>query len=320
MKHEPPKNLPTAPASDVFGKHAKPTGTTFDKLTPKYGFQWCPGCGNFGILNTLKFTIVDQNLDPSQIALISDIGQAGKMPMWLNVYGFHGLHGRALPVAQGVKVANPNLEVICVAGDGGGYAEGAAHFVHACRRNVDLTYLVHNNGVFALTTGQVTPTTIQGTKTPTTPEGSVEPELNPLQVAIASGATFVARAFAGHQQHFQEILLAAMQHKGFALIDVLQPCVIWNKVQTWQSWNQRVTPIDPAKHNVRDKNQAFALASTTWSEQIPIGIFYQESRPTFDAQMSKLINAPLVREDLHAVDIDPLLDEMMGKEQPDQGD
>jgi 2-oxoglutarate ferredoxin oxidoreductase subunit beta len=287
------------------------TPATFDNLTPKYGFQWCPGCGNFGVLNTLKFAIVQENMDPSQIMLVSDIGQAGKIPMWLNVYGFHGLHGRALPLAQGMKIANPMLRVVVVAGDGGAYAEGGGHYIAACRRNVDLTYLVHDNSVYALTTGQVSPTSQRGSKTPTTPDGSLEPDLNPLQVAIASGATFVARAFAGDQEHFQQVFTAAMKHPGFAVVDILQPCVIWNKVQTWQSWEKRVVRI-PATHNVKDKHAAFKLAESQWSEKIPIGILYQERRPTFEEQVGRSIDLPLTQRDLDAVEIDPVLRQLMG--------
>lgn len=292
---------------------------TFDHLTPKYGFQWCPGCGNFGVLNTLKFMLVEQKMDPSQVVVVSDIGQAGKLPMWLNVYGFHGLHGRALPLAQGIKIANPKLTVLTVAGDGGAYGEGMAHFVHACRRNVNLTYLVHDNATYALTTGQASPTSLLGTKTKTTPEGSLEPDLNPLQIAIASGATFVARAFVGNQEHFQKILTAAVNHKGFAVIDILQPCVIWNSVQTWQSWERRVVPISK-RHNARNRSAAFTLAATTWDKRIPIGILYQEKRPTFESQVANSISLPLVERELSAVDIQPLLDKIMGLEHPDEAE
>lgn len=294
-------------------------GATFDHLTPSFGFQWCPGCGNFGVLNTLKFMIVDQKMDPSQMVVVSDIGQAGKLPMWINVYGFHGLHGRALPFAQGVKIANPKLNVLAVAGDGGAYGEGAAHFVHACRRNTNLTYLVHDNATYALTTGQASPTTLKGTKTKTTPDGALEPELNPLQIAIASGATFVARAFVGDQEHFQSILTAAIKHKGFAVIDILQPCVIWNSVQTWQSWEERVFRIG-SRHNTRNKNAAFALASEQFGKRIPIGILYQASAPTFEVQATKGLVDSLVEHDIAAVDIDPVLRKLMGQEHPDEAD
>jgi 2-oxoglutarate ferredoxin oxidoreductase subunit beta len=309
--HQPPKNLPT-----VDGDRSLHTAPTFDNLTTKYGFQWCPGCGNFGILNTIKFAIVEQDLDPSQVVCVSDIGQAGKLPMWLNVYGFHGLHGRALPFAQGVKVANPKLNVLCVSGDGGAYAEGTGHFVHAARRNVNLTYLVHDNATYALTTGQASPTTVAGTKTPTTPHGQPEPELNPLQVAIASGATFVARAYAGDQQFFQSILVAAMQHPGFAVIDVLQPCVVWNRVQTWQSWTARVRRLE-ASYTPTDRNRAFAHAAGQWGERIDTGIFYREERPTFESQVGQHVQLPVARPDVAARDIEPILQSIMGKEQPD---
>ncbi|MFO0704999.1 MAG: thiamine pyrophosphate-dependent enzyme [Candidatus Andersenbacteria bacterium] len=290
---------------------------TFDHLTPKYGFQWCPGCGNFGVLNTLKFMLVDQQMDPSQVVVVSDIGQAGKLPMWLNVYGFHGLHGRALPFAQGVKVANPALEVLAVAGDGGAYGEGMAHFVHACRRNVNLTYLVHDNATYALTTGQASPTSERGTKTKSTPEGSLEPALNPLQIAIASGATFVARAFVGDQEQFQTILTAAVKHQGFAVIDILQPCVIWNSVQTWQSWDTQVYRIGP-EHNSRNKAAALALAEQ--ASKLPIGILYQHAAPTFDAQVQAGLKHTLVQHDIRSVDVTPLLEQLQGRTHPDEAE
>lgn len=295
------------------------TKATFQHLSPKYGFQWCPGCGNFGVLNTLKFMMVDQSMDPSQVVVVSDIGQAGKLPMWLNVYGFHGLHGRALPLAQGIKIANPKLTVLTVAGDGGAYGEGMAHFVHAARRNVDLTYLVHDNATYALTTGQASPTSLLGTKSKTTPEGSLEPDLNPLQIALASGATFVARAFVGDQEHFQEILTAAVAHRGFAVINILQPCVIWNSVQTWQSWEQRVVRITK-RHNVTNRSAAFTLAQTTWGKRIPIGILYRENRPTFESQVAKTVDLPLVSRDISKVNIQPVLDRIMGVEHPDEAE
>lgn len=285
---------------------------TFDELSTEYGFKWCPGCGNFGVLNTLKFMIVREKMDPTKIVIPSDIGQGGKLPMWLNTYAIHGLHGRALPLAQAIKIANPSLDVISILGDGGAYAEGAGHFVHACRRNVNITALVHNNATYALTTGQASPTTAQGTKTKTTPEGVFEIQFNPLQVAIASGATFVARAFAGHQEHFQEILTAAVKHKGFALIDVLQPCVIWNKVQTWQSWDERVYHVDKTKHDASDWHKAMKLAGPTWANRIPVGIFYQEKRPAFDEQMLQTIDKPIVDRDISNVNINPLLKDILG--------
>ncbi|MFO0702913.1 MAG: thiamine pyrophosphate-dependent enzyme [Candidatus Andersenbacteria bacterium] len=307
----PPTNLPT-----VDGQHDQHVSPTFDNLTTRYGFQWCPGCGNFAILNTIKFALVDQDLDPSRVVCVSDIGQAGKLPMWLNVHGFHGLHGRALPFAQGVKVANPALTVLCVSGDGGAYGEGTGHFVHACRRNVNLTYLVHDNATYALTTGQASPTTLAGTKTPTTPAGQLEPELNPLQVAIASGATFVARAWAGDQAHFQSVLVAAMQHPGFAVIDVLQPCVVWNRVQTWQSWQARVRRL-PASYDSSDRTRAFAAAASQWAQRIDVGIFYREERPMFDQQVAERLSASAARPDITSVDVEPLLQDIMGKEQHD---
>ena len=308
---KPPPNLPT-----VDGQRSQHVSPTFDNLTTRYGFQWCPGCGNFAILNTIKFALIDLDRDPSSVVCVSDIGQAGKLPMWLNVHGFHGLHGRALPFAQGVKIANPALTVLCVSGDGGAYGEGTGHFVHACRRNVALTYLVHDNSTYALTTGQASATTLPGTKTPTTPGGPLEPALNPLQLAIASGATFVARVWAGDQAHFQEILVEAIKHPGLAVIDVLQPCVIWNKVQTWQSWQARVRRLDTTL-DTSDRNRAFVAAAGQWNQHIDVGIFYRERRATFESQVGNLVELPVATQTVTAKDIEPILQDLMGQEKPD---
>lgn len=279
----------------------------FQDLTTSYKFKWCPGCGNFGILNTLKFMIVQEKMDPTKMVVVSDIGQNGKLPMWLNIYGMHGIHGRALPFAQGVKIANPKLNVIAVLGDGGAYAEGTNHFIHACRRNVDLTCLVHNNATFALTTGQASPTTTKGTVTRTTPEGVLEQELNPLRLALTSGATFIARAFVGDQEHFQKVLTAAVKHKGFAFVDVLQPCVIWNTIQTWQSWRERIYRLEDRRYKTNNLKRAYDLASPTWDKKIPIGIFYRNNKPSFNKQIETKSNLSPVEQKIDQVDIDSLL-------------
>ncbi len=286
----------------------------FSSFSTHYGFKWCPGCGNFSILNTMKFALLDLNIPQHMVQVVSDIGQNGKMPMWLNVYGFHGLHGRALPLAQGIKVANPKLTVLVNSGDGGAYAEGLGHFVAACRRNVNLTYLVHDNLTYGLTTGQASPTTVKGTKTQTTPEGKLVPAINPLQVAISSGATFVARVFTGEQAHFQEVLKKAIAHKGFALVDILQPCVIWNKEQTWQSWEERVYPISEETHDKSDLTAAHTLAARPWADKIPIGIFYQEkNESSFEEKVATTVKLPLVDRNLNNVNIKPHIDLLLGK-------
>ncbi len=285
----------------------------FDSLTTDYGFQWCPGCGNYGILNTLKFMIIDQKLDQTKIFFSSDIGQGGKAPMWLNVYGIYGLHGRALPVAEGFKMANPKMTVIAGAGDGGAYAEGTNHLVHASRRNTDLVYFVQNNGTYALTHGQASPTTLKGVKTPTTPFGNFDQPLNPIQLGIASGATFVARAFVGDQVHFQDILSAAVKHRGFALVDVLQPCVVWNSKQTWQSWRGKVYRINETRHDTSDKVAAFKLAEDSF-ESIPTGVIYEKKgQATFEDHYAKSAKLPLTEHDISNINIDPLLKEIINK-------
>ncbi len=191
--------------------------------------NWCPGCGDFGILAGVKKALVELNIESHNAMLVSGVGCFAKLPYWTKAYGFVGLHGRGLPVAQGIKLANPKLTVIAFGGDGDGYGEGGNHFIHACRRNLNVCYFVHNNEVFGLTTGQYSPTSEKGRKSKSSPLGTLEQPVNPLALAISSGATFVARAYAGDLKQLVEIMKLAIQHnqqeKGFALVDILQPCV-----------------------------------------------------------------------------------------------
>ncbi len=185
---------------------------------------WCPGCGNFPILAALKRALIELNLRREDVVLITGIGCHGRMSEYVNVNTFHTIHGRVLPLATGIKLANPNLVVIGHSGDGDAYAIGLGHLPHAARRNIDVKLIVHNNMVFGLTTGQVTPTTPKGVKTRSTPYGNPENPLNPLIIALASGATFVARGFSGDVMHLKELIKEAIKHRGFAMLDILQPC------------------------------------------------------------------------------------------------
>ena len=204
---------------------------------------WCPGCGNFQILRATKEALVALNLEPHQVLFVSGIGQAAKLPQYLKCNFFNGLHGRSLPVATGAKIANHELTVLIVGGDGDGYGEGGNHLIHGIRRNMDITYLVHNNQIYGLTKGQASPTSEQGFITKTTPEGVVLQQLNPLALAISLGATFVARSFTGKPTHLTKVIIEGIQHQGFALIDVLQPCVSFNHVNTYAWYTQRIYDI-----------------------------------------------------------------------------
>ena len=214
--------------------------------------DWCPGCGDFSVLAALQTALFELGLQPHQVCVISGIGCSSNLPGYINTYGMHTLHGRSLAVATGVKLGNHELKVICTGGDGDGYGIGGNHFVHTMRRNVDLTYIVMDNQIYGLTTGQVSPTSVKGMKTKSTPYGSVENPINPIPMAIVGGATYVARAFSGKQKHMVEMIKGAIQHKGFALVDVFSPCVTYNKDNTYQWFNPRVKMLEEQGHDPTD--------------------------------------------------------------------
>jgi len=255
---------------------------------------WCPGCGNFSILKALKKALVDIQQQPHELVIVSGIGQAPKTPHYLRCNCFNGLHGRTLPVATGIKLANHKLTVLAQGGDGDGYGEGGNHFLHAMRRNIDITYLVHNNQVYGLTKGQASPTSEIGFVTKTTPRGTLSPAWNPLLLAVASDCSFVARGFAGEIEHLAGLIKKAIAHKGFALIDILQPCVSFNRVNTFKWYSDRVYQIDSdSGYDAGDRLKAFQKAQE-WDDKIPIGIFYRKQRPTLDEQIPAIAEQPLV--------------------------
>lgn len=271
---------------------------TLEDFASNDPIAWCPGCGNFSILKALKQAFVELNKRPEEIVIVSGIGQAPKTPHYLRCNTFNGLHGRTLPVATGVKLANHELTVLAQGGDGDGYAEGGNHFMHAMRRNIDVTYLVHNNQVYGLTKGQTSPTSGLGFVTKTAPSGTISPPLNPLLLAIAADCSFVARGFAGEVGHLTALIKAAIQHKGFAFIDILQPCVSFNRVNTFKWYSDRVYALDnPADNAIDDMKAAFERAQE-WGERIPIGIIYRRQRPTLDEQQSALARASLAKQSL----------------------
>jgi len=262
---------------------------------------WCPGCGNFGIWMALKNALTTLAIPRENIVIVYGVGCHGNMRDWMNVYGVEGLHGRALPVAQGIKLANPNLTVIAVTGDGDCLGEGGNHFIHAAKRNPNITVLVHNNEVYGLTTGQASPTAQIGMITKSTPSGVVDPPFTPASLAIFTGATFAARGFSGDIPHLTELISAAIMHKGFSVVDMLQPCVTFDKVHTYPWYRERIQKVEISEENLRDKKQSLELAST-FGEKIPIGILHTRVEKTSEdceivANNKPLASIPIVNLD-----------------------
>ena len=277
---------------------------------------WCPGCGDFAVLRALQTAIHALQLEPWNVVIVSWIGCSSNLPHFLSTYGFHAIHGRALPVAEGAKLANPDLHVIVTGGDGDGYGIGVGHFIHAMRRNFDLTYLVMNNQIYGLTTGQASPTSEMGMKTKSTPiEGVIENPIDPISLALASGATYIARTFSGDVKTMAELVKGGIQHKGFALIDCLSPCVTYNKVNTYDFFRERVYDLAKEGHNPADMKAAFAKA-VEWPavqrDRIPLGLFYRnQDVPTYEDLEIALRKGPPVKQPLGVNDPDELLSEFL---------
>ncbi|MDH7476668.1 MAG: thiamine pyrophosphate-dependent enzyme [Microgenomates group bacterium] len=252
-----------------------------------YPPTWCPGCGNWAIGVAIKTALTQLNFSPSSIVAVFGIGCSGNMNDFLNAYAIHSLHGRAIPNAIGIKLANHNLRVLAIVGDGDCYGEGGNHFIHACRGNHDITVIVHDNRVYGLTTGQVAPTAQKGFQSKSTPAGIIEVPLDPLSLAIISGATFVSQVFAGETIQMIEIIKKAIQHQGFSLVNVLQPCVSFNKVNTYQYYKERIFKLDK-NHNPKNKQQALMIASSILEEKFPLGIIYQSEELAYHQQLKQL--------------------------------
>jgi len=262
------------------------TATTVVELKPKdfkgrVDPDWCPGCGDFGVLNSLQKACAELGLQPHEIVTISGIGCSSNFPGYFNAYGMHTLHGRTLAVATGVKMANHELTVICTGGDGDGYGIGGNHFVHTARRNVDVTYLVMNNQIYGLTTGQVSPSSSIGMKTKSTPFGNIEMPVNPITSAIMNGATFVARGFSGDAKHLVDLMKKAIQHKGFSLIDIFSPCVTFNHDNTYTFFRPRIKKLEDEGHDPRDWKAA-CEKGLMWGDTIYTGLFLEVDRPSLD--------------------------------------
>lgn len=252
------------------------------KFNTGHDCTWCPGCGNFAIWYMLKQALLELEIENHEVVIVYDVGCNGNGSNFTKVYGFHGLHGRALPVAQGIKLTNKALKVIVIGGDGGGLGLGPGHFIHACRRNIDITYIMHDNQIYGLTTGQTSPRSDLGMVTKTTPAGNIEEPINPLLLALTSHATFVGRGFSGSPRHLKEMIKAAVRHKGFSFLDILQPCVTFNKQNTYAWYNARVTYLDKDKtFNSKNKHTAL-LKALEWGETIPLGVFFEEKKDTYE--------------------------------------
>jgi 2-oxoglutarate ferredoxin oxidoreductase subunit beta len=259
--------------------------------------DWCPGCGDYGVLAAVQKALVELQIPQHEVATISGIGCSSNFPGFIETYGMHTLHGRSLPVATGVKMANHALTVLVTGGDGDGFGIGCGHFVHAMRRNVDLTYLVMDNQIYGLTTGQTSPTSRLAMKTKTTPFGNVERPVNPVALALAAGATYVARGFSADQKHLTELIKNAIEHKGFSFIDIFSPCVTYNHDNTVQWFRPRVKRLeDNAAYDASDWNAAMEQ-SQIWGEEIPIGKFFERTDvPALHSLEPVLDAGPLVQQ------------------------
>jgi 2-oxoglutarate ferredoxin oxidoreductase subunit beta len=304
--------------------------------------DWCPGCGDFGIMTALQMALAELGLEPHQTVIVSGIGCSGKEPHNIKAYGVHTLHGRTLPFATGIKLANPELDVLAIGGDGDGLGIGAGHFVNTGRRNIDITYIIHDNGVYGLTKGQASPTLRLGIKTKAIPKANINEAVNPIALASVSGYTFVARSYAYDVKHLKETIKQAIRHKGLAFIDVLQPCPTYNDINTkdWYAGEDRKDPktgkpqsrlykleeqgYDPVVHSLSEefnKKMAAIEKSREWGDRIPIGVFYKNDvEPTFAQRITDRIpfymsSPPAKQEisdqaDLSIADLTELLEEL----------
>lgn len=274
-----------------------PVELTVKDFKGKVDPDWCPGCGDFGVLRSMQMAAAELGLQPHEMLVVSGIGCSSNLPGYFNAYGMHTLHGRALVVATGAKMANHELQVVVTGGDGDGYGIGGNHLTHVARRNVDLTYIVMNNQIYGLTTGQISPTSEEGMETKSTPFGNVELPINPITSSIMNGATFVARAFSGDPKHMTDLIVAGMRHEGFALIDVFSPCVTFNHDNDYPFFRERVKKLEDDDHDPSDWKAACEKAML-WGDEIYIGLFFQTDREPLDAREPVLEEGPLAHRPL----------------------
>jgi 2-oxoacid:acceptor oxidoreductase, beta subunit, pyruvate/2-ketoisovalerate family len=273
------------------------TVTVKDYRANAQASTWCPGCGDFAVVAAMQRALVNLGLKPHQVVAVTGIGCSGKFNYYLGANAFNSMHGRSLPVAQAIKIANRDLVVIAAGGDGDGYGIGVGHFIHACRRNVDITYVVMDNHIYGLTTGQTSPTSRKGFKTKTTPYGAAEHPIRPLPLALASGCGFVAQGFSGDVKHLQSLFEAAIQHKGFALVNVLSPCVTFNKEQTYDWWRENLVNLDEREdYDPADRSAAYKVVNELNS--LVTGIIYREERSDYQDELPNYDPQPLIYQDL----------------------
>ena len=284
----------------VFDNEVKPT--------------WCAACGDFGILKGFKDSLVQLQLGAHEVLVVTGIGCGSKLPDYMRINAYLGIHGRTLPIAMGARLGNHDLKVVVITGDGDGYGIGGNHFLHALRRNPDITFIVQNNMVYGLTKGQYSPTTPKGFMASTTPDGSIESAFNPMSFALTGGATFIARAFSGDPKHMSDIIAKGIEHKGFSVIDIFQPCVIYNRINTYQWYRERLYKLEEEEgYDPSDANAAWTKANE-WDDRIPMGVLYQvEGLTTYEDQVKTLEDGPLYKQPLdgRTRNLDALKDEFL---------
>jgi 2-oxoglutarate/2-oxoacid ferredoxin oxidoreductase subunit beta len=275
--------MPDAPTAPLVGEHEH----TLDDYKSGTKPTWCPGCGDFGVLNALYNSLRAKGYEPQDVVIVSGIGCSSRLPFFSSTYGFHTVHGRTMPIATGIKVANPNLKVLAMGGDGDAFAIGGGHFIHAARRNLDICYVIMDNATYGLTKGQTSPTSMVGFVTKTTPKGTPDRPVNPLQLALASGATFVARAFSGKPKELADMIVQGIDHRGFAVIDTYSPCPTFNKVNTFKYYRDEAQEL-PKDHDPADLDQAWARAAST--DPLYLGTLYRsEGESSFEEHIQAAI-------------------------------
>jgi|HubBroStandDraft_2_1064218.scaffolds.fasta_scaffold205706_2 2-oxoglutarate/2-oxoacid ferredoxin oxidoreductase subunit beta len=297
------------------GTSAPSVAPTVGTLLPLIGKSdtkptWCPGCGDFGVVAAVEMALKRLKIPSHQVVLVSGIGCSSNLPHFLSSYGFHSIHGRSLPVAEGIRWANHTLTVIATGGDGDGFGIGAGHFIHTMRRNVDMTYVTMDNQIYGLTTGQASPTSMMGQKTKSTPAGVIENPIDPISLALAAGATYIARAFSGDVKQMADLVAGGIQHKGFAFIDAMSPCVTYNKINTFDWFRQRVYKLENAGHDPTDIVQAWQR-SLEWGDKVPTGLFYKVDKPTYEDLEEVLTAGPLANQPAGLKGRESLLDEFI---------
>lgn len=260
--------------------------------------NWCPGCGDFSIQAAIQRAAANVGLEPEDLAVISGIGCSGRISGYINAYGFHGVHGRSLPIAQGVKMANRELTVIASGGDGDGFAIGMAHTVHAIRRNINMTYIVMDNQIYGLTKGQTSPRSAVGFKTKSTPEGSIEASLSPLEIAMAAGATFVAQSFSSNLKQLTQVIEEGIKHEGFSFINVFSPCVTFNKVNTYDWFKENIVDLDE-QPDYDSTNRVMAMSKIMETNSLACGVLYQnKERQSYESLVNGFKEEGLAKQDI----------------------